>query len=318
MTKKNMIQSYLSSNYKIDLNQLLQIQHENVIYRFEIERLVYRKFEENEYLHFIKRKMLTTHSYRLIYYRKSGNAVWIDKKLVQCPEGTLLLLSPGEQPSNTPNIKGAYEIIVFVFDYKSIEGKYLTIPFSALLLYYINAAELDLETFSVLPLSHQQQLLTILDNIFLAIQNFPKTFQSTNPAYTTSFNMAGTVLQLFDFISSMNRKNIDIIPTPIKEAIFYIESNYQQQLSIEDLTRIASISKTHFQHLFKKYTQTTPIQFQQNIRLNNARLLLSETNRSCREIAEEIGYSNQYYFSKLFKEKTGMSPLTFRKQSRNI
>lgn len=73
------------------------------------------------------------------------------------------------------------------------------------------------------------------------------------------------------------------------------------------------VSRGYFFELFKKSTGVPPTQYINQFRINRARDDLRNTNITITEIAEKHGFSSIHYFSKLFRQHTGMSPLEFRK-----
>ena len=103
----------------------------------------------------------------------------------------------------------------------------------------------------------------------------------------------------------------------ILPAIRYIESNYQNpKLSNAELAEKCNISEVYFRKIFTETYKTTPKQFIVDIRINKAKQLLSDGFLNIGAVAEECGFSNQYHFCRLFKEKTGFTPTEYLKQNR--
>jgi AraC-like DNA-binding protein len=82
---------------------------------------------------------------------------------------------------------------------------------------------------------------------------------------------------------------------------------------LSNLARELGMSYTQFRALFKRESGLSPRQYQIDIRINKARDLLRHTDRSVHELAAGLGFSSVHYFSRLFKLKTGLSPLDWRK-----
>ena len=91
-------------------------------------------------------------------------------------------------------------------------------------------------------------------------------------------------------------------------------SNYNQDISIENYAQTRGMSVSWFIRNFKKYTGMTPMQFIVSLRVNNAQILLEQTNYSIYEIAKIVGYDDQLYFSRLFRKQKGVSPSQYRKR----
>lgn len=104
--------------------------------------------------------------------------------------------------------------------------------------------------------------------------------------------------------------------TQLKPAIEYIEQNYNQPIALSDVARNAHLSVSRLAHIFKDQMRMTIIEYVTNIRIDRARQLLLSTNKSCTEICFEVGYNNQSYFTRTFKQLVGVTPRQFREQNR--
>lgn len=94
----------------------------------------------------------------------------------------------------------------------------------------------------------------------------------------------------------------------------YINSGYWHQTRLDFKDKKHPLFIGSFIQNFKQYTQTTPAQYIQSLRITNAKLLLETTNYNVSEISNLVGYENPLYFSRFFKKQCGMSPVQFRKQ----
>jgi len=97
-----------------------------------------------------------------------------------------------------------------------------------------------------------------------------------------------------------------------KELIFSESSHIRP----EDLASRLSISYSRFRKLFKSYFGITPGQYILQIRIANAKEMLTNTRQQIQEIAWETGFENPDYFTSAFKHITGISPGTYRKKTR--
>ena len=103
----------------------------------------------------------------------------------------------------------------------------------------------------------------------------------------------------------------------IMPAIKYLESNYQNpNLANAELAEQCKISEVYFRRIFTSYYNMTPRQFLIDIRINKAKQLLSEGALKINAVAIKCGFSNQYHFCRVFKEKTGLTPTEYVKQNR--
>ena len=100
----------------------------------------------------------------------------------------------------------------------------------------------------------------------------------------------------------------------IKLAMEYIQENYSQQITIEELSAICNMSQGHFCRLFKQYTLKTPVQYINNIRLSKAMELLISGEKKVLDVAFDTGFNSLSYFIGVFKEGVGITPTKFRKE----
>ena len=103
----------------------------------------------------------------------------------------------------------------------------------------------------------------------------------------------------------------------IMPAIKYLENNYQNpNLTNAELAEQCKISEIYFRRIFTRYYHATPRQFLIDIRINKAKQLLSEGALKINAVAVKCGFSNQYHFCRVFKEKTGLTPTEYMNQNR--
>lgn len=109
--------------------------------------------------------------------------------------------------------------------------------------------------------------------------------------------------------SNMPIENDLTLAQKIKE---YIDSNYSKDLSLASLSNILYLSPYYISHIFKNEIGNSPINYLIEKRIVEAKILLTNTDKSLSEIAGYIGYDNLSYFSTMFKKIVGMSPKQYR------
>ncbi|NCB93101.1 MAG: response regulator [Clostridia bacterium] len=100
---------------------------------------------------------------------------------------------------------------------------------------------------------------------------------------------------------------------PILEAKKYIQEHYQDPLKLEEVSRVIGFNATYFSTVFKKETGKNFLDYLTQVRMNKAKQLLCSGDKSVNDVAEEVGYQDLKYFSKLFKKATGISPSEYKK-----
>lgn len=98
----------------------------------------------------------------------------------------------------------------------------------------------------------------------------------------------------------------------INEVIHYIEKHYMEDISLSSLADTFYLSKEHLSRLFKRETGTNLFSYIMELKLNNAKKLLTSTELTLDEIAFKLGFSNGNYFSKVFKKNIGQSPREYK------
>lgn len=94
----------------------------------------------------------------------------------------------------------------------------------------------------------------------------------------------------------------------------YIRIHYGKDININDIAVHFGITPTYLSRLFKKYAGVRPIEYLTNYRIMQACDYFSHSQLTVREVADLCGYSNQFYFSKAFKQLTSVSPSEYRIQ----
>ena len=100
----------------------------------------------------------------------------------------------------------------------------------------------------------------------------------------------------------------------IKEAMNYIEQNFQNNISIEDIAAVCGINRSYFGKIFRNTVGQSPQEFLMNYRMIKATELLKLTSLSIADIGSAVGYENQLHFSRAFKNVYGISPREWRNQ----
>ena len=91
-----------------------------------------------------------------------------------------------------------------------------------------------------------------------------------------------------------------------------LEKNYKEKLNIREIARELGISRNYLSTIFRSKTGYSIVEYLNGIRLEAAKRLLRNNELKIYEIAEETGFSDTYYFSKVFKTHTGVSPSDYR------
>ena len=92
----------------------------------------------------------------------------------------------------------------------------------------------------------------------------------------------------------------------------YLDRNIESNISIKELSELIYRSPSQTIRIFKKAFQCTPYDYALNLKIEAAKLLLKNTSLKIKQIARQVGFSDEHYFANVFRNKTGMSPKNFR------
>lgn len=132
--------------------------------------------------------------------------------------------------------------------------------------------------------------------------------------------LAGIVNHLIGVMYSLQRniilnkdsQHVDLV----NKARLRIRESLEDDLTIQEIARELGLSYSSFRKLFKEHTGFAPATYQQSLRLQRAKELLSTTDESIKEIAYRLKFETPDYFSSKFKSRTGMKPSEFRNMTR--
>nr|WP_238192038.1 AraC family transcriptional regulator [Paenibacillus sp. L3-i20] len=123
---------------------------------------------------------------------------------------------------------------------------------------------------------------------------------------------------LHELLEQMEHQNVSSVkPDLVAQVIRYMEEHYSEQLTLESLVEMLDCSASQLLRSFKNREKTSPIDYLIQVRINKAKALLLSTDYTLKDIAEHVGYSDSYYFSRLFKKQVGVSPTLFKENAQN-
>lgn len=104
----------------------------------------------------------------------------------------------------------------------------------------------------------------------------------------------------------------------IKEAFSFIEQNFQNDISVEDIAASCGLNRSYFGKIFHETTGKSPQAFLISYRMTKAAELLKLTELSIADIGNAVGYPNQLHFSRAFKNVYGIPPRQWRNENKGI
>lgn len=96
------------------------------------------------------------------------------------------------------------------------------------------------------------------------------------------------------------------------EILAYLNDHYAEDLALNDCSARFHMSTHHITRLFRKYLGTGFTSYKNKVRIDHAKRLLSETDKTIKEVCETVGYQNMNYFYRQFREATGLTPKEYQ------
>ncbi|NJL88148.1 MAG: helix-turn-helix transcriptional regulator [Leptolyngbyaceae cyanobacterium SM1_1_3] len=102
----------------------------------------------------------------------------------------------------------------------------------------------------------------------------------------------------------------------LPKSIQYLQSHYYEPLQLATLAKLEGYNPTYYCDWFKRLTGRSPQDYQRSLRLQQAQVLLTQTNLPILQIAQQVGYEQATSLTRLFRQMLGLSPRQYRQQTR--
>lgn len=150
---------------------------------------------------------------------------------------------------------------------------------------------------------------TSYDNRPTLIRNIARNKQR---AFCDKMESRGIIYQLLSAFLRDAKAKAPTLDSRIQKALTYIKNNISSNINIEQIAETVCLSKDHFIRAFKHEIGTTPLQYINQKKIEQAQLMLFTDNVSIKSIAYMLGFEDPSYFNRLFKKATGSTPLDYR------
>ena len=153
-----------------------------------------------------------------------------------------------------------------------------------------------------------QERLALFEEIFL---NLETGYSPDNLSYASSclWHLLASYRYIVQFRTIKRIRHTDFAQT----AIAYMRSHLGERLTLDDIARSANYSPSHFGQLFLRHTGCTPLHYFNQLKIQRSCQLLDFTDARIKEIAEQLGFFDQYHFTKAFVRYMGETPSRYRK-----
>ncbi|OAB36424.1 hypothetical protein PMSM_08280 [Paenibacillus macquariensis subsp. macquariensis] len=125
-----------------------------------------------------------------------------------------------------------------------------------------------------------------------------------------------------EFLRYVLQQNSSMAPvrdlkSAVKSSIDYLSDNYAMQVTVAQLAADVDMFPWQYSQMFKELTGQIPLSFVNKLRIDHAKQLLLKTEDRIHEIAQHVGFNNEFYFNRRFKKSVGVAPGQYRKQQRS-
>jgi AraC-like DNA-binding protein len=164
---------------------------------------------------------------------------------------------------------------------------------------------------AVIEIGHNEEIIDSYYKIFSYVMEEKPGYQQV---------VSGMIMKMLGFIVSHDKqkdfsgKRVEKI---IQNACFSIRENVESEINFQTFAEENNIGYSYFRKMFKKYTGVPPVQYHLDLKVLRAKEMLLYTDKSVKEISYELGFQSIYYFSRVFKNKLGLSPSEIRKSVRS-
>lgn len=224
--------------------------------------------------------------YYLLYIRKGRCYINSPEKSCNITEGNLILFRPGISQEYYFRKKDNSATCYIHFTGSACDGL---------------LKDIGLENQNILYIGKNR----LIDDIYTKMA---KEYTLKKPFYE---NMC--TAYLLEFFSLIARIRISNTKPEIDRVCMKMHENYAKNYSIKVYADMCNLSVSRFSHIFKDSVGCAPLEYVIKSRIEYAKELLIKSSLSISEIAELAGFSNQNYFSRMFKKHTGLSPTQFCK-----
>lgn len=232
---------------------------------------------------------------KIIYVREGSAVVSFDQHELSVKEHDILILNPGNSRFSLLIGEKPLNIISLGIENMSFadvppEGRVLSLTDERLLNTFPYVSD-----FIIMELQEQSEDYAVMVNMYLRIILIWLQRHFGLECVSTSKEKRGRDCSV------------------VKE---YLDTHYKQNLTLDILSAESGMNKYYLVHSFTKLYGCSPISYLNEKRIEESKKLLENTDMSIAEIASELGFSSQSYFSQSFKKNTYMTPNEYRRSTR--
>lgn len=238
------------------------------------------------------KSMIHSHSFTELFYIVSGEGeLCLEEKKIPLRADYLIVINPHVRHTETSSSYNQLKYIVLGIDN-------LKFQFGEEMNYCIQDCR-----------SHQVMFLPLLQSMLNELRRKNILYEEVVEHYLAIFLLTIKRVMNCDVMITPSKN----ISTECENVKTYMDSHYQDCITLDLLAAMAHWDKYYFSHMFTKEYGISPINYLLERRILQSKQLLKSTDYSVTQVAQSTGFSSQNYFSQAFKKSTGVTPLQYRK-----
>ncbi|WP_336781090.1 helix-turn-helix domain-containing protein [Paenibacillus illinoisensis] len=157
-----------------------------------------------------------------------------------------------------------------------------------------------------MPVRHEQQMVSRMEQLYTAYQGVQQEH---------FINIHTQLHELLQYISENRLEaNQEKVDPALERSIMYMHRFMGEGISMDQLAKIAGLTPSSYSRSFKKAKDMSPTDYLNGLRIEEAKQQLQQDRCSIKDVAESVGYGNEYYFNRKFKQAVGISPSIYMKR----
>lgn len=130
------------------------------------------------------------------------------------------------------------------------------------------------------------------------------------------YSMMSNMEQSYSHSTNYKKNNHTIAFVHVKKAKSYIKCNYIYPITVTDVAQHVGLERSYLSKIFHQCTGSTLQKYLLNVRIERSRFLLKHTDYTIKEISFSVGITDEYYFSRIFRQVVGISPSSYRQNEK--
>jgi AraC-like DNA-binding protein len=254
-----------------------------------------------------------THDYFELVYMKRGDAMFrIEDSQVKLGPNSIVIIKPNRRHKLLVGSDEGCEFIVFSFKLVDHEASGFSRTSMEDFIDFVEGEQTG--SYISLKVSQRNEIIRLLNDIL---------FEKNNKDPDSGFLLRLLIMQTFVYLSrslriewenSMKDKSPKLKEL-IKISVNYINTNYENELTLGDIANFVYLSPSYFARVFREEMKISPISYLLKVRIGKAGEMLAGTDMNIGDIAVAVGFSSHQRFNEIFKKNTKMTPSAFRKSN---